>query len=57
VLQHESEHMLKLVVEDDGKGCPEDAAEGLGSRIVRLLPSSSAARSGAKGQIPDAGCR
>jgi two-component sensor histidine kinase len=37
VLRHESEHMLKLAVEDDGKGCPEDAAEGLGSRIVRLL--------------------
>jgi two-component sensor histidine kinase len=28
---------LKLVVEDDGKGCPEDAKEGLGSRIIRLL--------------------
>ena len=28
---------LELVVEDNGKGCPEDAKEGLGSRIVRLL--------------------
>jgi two-component sensor histidine kinase len=28
---------LELVVEDDGKGCPDDAKEGLGSRIVRLL--------------------
>jgi len=37
VLRHESDHMLKLLVEDDGKGCPEDAREGLGSRIVRLL--------------------
>jgi len=24
-------------VEDNGKGCPEDGKEGLGSRIVRLL--------------------
>ena len=37
VLQRESEGKLELVVEDDGKGCPEDAKEGLGSRIVRLL--------------------
>jgi two-component system, sensor histidine kinase PdtaS len=37
VLRHESDHTLKLVVEDDGEGCPEDAREGLGSRIVRLL--------------------
>jgi len=37
VLQQERDHMLKLVVEDDGKGCPEDLKEGLGSRIVRLL--------------------
>jgi two-component sensor histidine kinase len=28
---------LELVVEDNGKGCPEDVKEGLGSRIVRLL--------------------
>src|SRR5262249_2392162 len=28
---------LGLVVDDNGKGCPEDAKEGLGSRIVRLL--------------------
>jgi two-component sensor histidine kinase len=28
---------LTLVIEDNGKGCPEDAKEGLGSRIVRLL--------------------
>jgi two-component sensor histidine kinase len=32
-----SESELELVVEDDGKGCPEDAKEGLGSRIMRLL--------------------
>ena len=24
-------------MEDNGKGCPDDAKEGLGSRIVRLL--------------------
>jgi two-component sensor histidine kinase len=28
---------LELVVEDNGKGCPEDVKEGIGSRIVRLL--------------------
>ncbi len=28
---------VELVVEDNGKGCPDDAKEGLGSRIVRLL--------------------
>jgi two-component sensor histidine kinase len=28
---------LELVVEDNGKGCPQGAKEGLGSRIVRLL--------------------
>ena len=28
---------LELAVEDNGKGCPEGAKEGLGSRIVRLL--------------------
>jgi two-component sensor histidine kinase len=28
---------LQLAVEDNGEGCPDDAKEGLGSRIVRLL--------------------
>ena len=28
---------LTLTVEDDGIGCPDAPAEGLGSRIVRLL--------------------
>jgi len=28
---------LMLSVEDNGKGCPENSKEGLGSRIVRLL--------------------
>jgi two-component sensor histidine kinase len=37
VLQAQSDGKLELVVEDDGQGCPEDAKEGLGSRIVRLL--------------------
>jgi two-component sensor histidine kinase len=37
ILHRESEGKLKLVVEDNGKGCPEDTKEGLGSRIVRLL--------------------
>jgi two-component sensor histidine kinase len=37
VLRRESDGQLELVVEDNGKGCPEDVKEGLGSRIVRLL--------------------
>jgi two-component sensor histidine kinase len=36
VLRRESDGKLEFV-EDNGKGCPEDAKEGLGSRIVRLL--------------------
>jgi two-component sensor histidine kinase len=28
---------MELVVADNGKGCPDDAREGLGSRIVQLL--------------------
>jgi two-component sensor histidine kinase len=26
-----------LVVGDDGKGCPEDAKDGVGSQLIRLL--------------------
>jgi two-component system, sensor histidine kinase PdtaS len=37
ILRRESDGKLELVVEDNGMGCPEDAKEGLGSRIVRLL--------------------
>jgi two-component sensor histidine kinase len=37
ILRRESETTLELLVEDNGRGCPEDAKEGLGSRIVRLL--------------------
>jgi two-component sensor histidine kinase len=35
--RNKSARELELIVEDDGKGCPEGAKEGLGSRIVRLL--------------------
>jgi two-component sensor histidine kinase len=28
---------LTLVVEDDGRGCPDQASEGIGSRLIRLL--------------------
>jgi two-component sensor histidine kinase len=28
---------IDLVVEDNGIGCPVDATEGLGTRLVRLL--------------------
>src|SRR5215831_12475618 len=37
ILHRASDGKLELVVDDNGKGCPEDAKEGLGSRIVRLL--------------------
>jgi two-component sensor histidine kinase len=36
-LQRERDGKLQLAVEDNGEGCPDDAKEGLGSRIVRLL--------------------
>jgi len=32
-----SNSLLALAVEDDGKGCPEDANEGVGSQVIRLL--------------------
>jgi two-component sensor histidine kinase len=32
-----SNALLSLVVADDGKGCPEDAKEGVGSQFIRLL--------------------
>lgn len=35
--RNRSARELELVVEDNGKGCPHGAKEGLGSRIVRLL--------------------
>lgn len=34
---HWRDGKLELIVEDNGEGCPQDAKEGLGSRIVRLL--------------------
>jgi two-component sensor histidine kinase len=37
ILRGVSDGKLELIIEDNGKGCPEDAKEGLGSRIVRLL--------------------
>jgi two-component sensor histidine kinase len=37
ILQRVSDGKVELAVEDNGKGCPEGAKEGLGSRIVRLL--------------------
>jgi K+-sensing histidine kinase KdpD len=37
ILHRASDDKLELVVEDNGKGCPNDAQEGLGSRIVCLL--------------------
>jgi two-component sensor histidine kinase len=37
ILHRVSDGKLELAIEDNGKGCPEGAKEGLGSRIVRLL--------------------
>ena len=37
ILRRANDGKLELAVEDNGKGCPEEAKEGLGSRIVRLL--------------------
>jgi two-component sensor histidine kinase len=34
---HRTSTVLTLVVEDDGVGCPEEAEDGLGSRLTRLL--------------------
>jgi two-component sensor histidine kinase len=50
-----NESKLKLVVEDDGKGCPEDAKEGLGSRIMRLLVQQL--RGTIKREPANPGCR
>lgn len=33
----QSGSQVSLVVADDGKGCPEDAKEGVGSQLIRLL--------------------
>ena len=37
ILHRIGDGQLELAVEDNGKGCPEGAKEGLGSRIVQLL--------------------
>jgi two-component sensor histidine kinase len=57
ILHRVSDGKLELVVEDNGKGCPQDAKEGLGSRIVRLLAQQLEVQSHARQQIPDAECR
>ena len=36
-MRRERDGKLELLVEDNGKGCPEHAKEDVGSRIVRLL--------------------
>ena len=54
-LQRTSVNELKLTVEDDGKGCPENAAENLGSRIVRLLVQQLGATM--KREAAQRGCR
>jgi two-component sensor histidine kinase len=37
VTLHRSKTRLTLAVEDDGKGCPENAQAGVGSQLIRLL--------------------
>lgn len=37
VVRCEDSESLTLTVEDDGKGCPEGGAQGLGSRLIELL--------------------
>jgi two-component sensor histidine kinase len=37
VTLNRSKKRLTLAVEDDGKGCPEDAQAGVGSQLIRLL--------------------
>jgi two-component sensor histidine kinase len=46
---------LTLVIEDNGKGCPENVKEGLGSRIVRLLAQQLS--STLKREPANPGCR
>jgi two-component sensor histidine kinase len=55
MLHRKGDGRLELVVEDDGKGCPEDAKEGLGSRIVRLLAQQLG--STIKREAANPGCR
>jgi two-component sensor histidine kinase len=46
---------LTLAVEDDGKGCPDDAAQNLGSKIIRLLVQQLG--STMKREAANPGCR
>jgi two-component sensor histidine kinase len=54
-LRNKGGRELELIVEDDGKGCPEGAKEGLGSRIVRLLAQQL--RGHVKIESAEPGCR
>ena len=53
--RNKSARELELIVEDDGKGCPEGAKEGLGSRIVRLLAQQLSGH--VKIESAEPGCR
>jgi two-component sensor histidine kinase len=55
MLRREDDGKLEVAVEDNGKGCPEDAKEGLGSRIVRLLAQQLG--STIKREAANPGCR
>lgn len=50
---HRRNGKLELIVEDNGEGCPQDAKEGLGSRIVRLLAQQLGSKITREEQIPD----
>jgi len=53
--RNKSARELELIVEDDGKGCPQGAKEGLGSRIVRLLAQQL--KGNVKTESAEPGCR
>jgi two-component sensor histidine kinase len=50
-----ADQVLRLIVEDDGAGCPEDAVDNLGSKIMRLLVQQLAGRMTRENAKP--GCR
>jgi two-component sensor histidine kinase len=52
---HRSKTRLTLAVEDDGKGCREDAQAGVGSQLIRLLVAQLEGE--VKRQLKQKGCR
>ena len=54
-LHGRNDRELELIVQDNGRGCPEGVKEGLGSRIVRLLVQQLGA--GMRREAANPGCR